>query len=225
MRTKTKHGPGGSAKVFSETVHVIHILDCSGSMYNMHNTQVPFTGSKYAAAVELMNKELGDLPNNFSKFTFSLVEFGDWRRIYRRRWLSDELKPVSLNPTLGMTALNDAIGNTLKDLPLPTTDKYLISIFTDGGENDSHVYRYEAISELVRKFTDAGHTVTFIGTESDVLEAQHQYNVHLSNTLVHDNTAAGINSLSKTRKMSMASYSKAVADGVDVSVGFYKEAN
>jgi hypothetical protein len=62
----------------------------------------------------------------------------------------------------GMTALLDAIGNTIKKVSAKAK-KVLVVIITDGFENSSHEYTREAIKELIKERELEGWTFAYIG--------------------------------------------------------------
>lgn len=199
-------------------VHNVFILDCSGSMGS-------YQGSKYMTALESINEELLVLSKNEDvTFTQTLVEFGSHKSIHITRYMSIDHSalPIRRND-LGMTALNDTILLTLNKLrsDKKPEEKVLVKILTDGGENDSIVANSTTIKELMATCEKEGFTITFIGTTSDTVIAIGAYGLHVSNTMSHDNTSAGIKAASQFRTASTMSYSKGVADGVDVTENFF----
>lgn len=197
-------------------INVLHILDCSGSM---------FWGNKYITAVEGINKELKTLPEVMGNFTFSLIEFGGRDRIEIIRNKSSDLNRVEPRlHDMGCTALSQAIVRGLGLFKLGVKDaKYLVKIFTDGGENNSPAGNTERAAKLIQQFNGAGHTITFVGTELDVQNAIWRYGIDESNTFVHNNTKEGIDKYIGETVSLNAVYAKRVRDGKDVTRSFYKK--
>lgn len=196
-------------------IHNIFVLDRSGSMQMQ---------GRIGAAVEGLLENFASIRADTSgaKNITSLLSF---HSSGLETWdLTEATKlPTVLSKSApgNRTALNDAIyvaGETAKTVKADAT---LISIFTDGGENGSVFSNKQAanyIKELQEKF---GFTVTFIGTQYDVHTMVRNYNVDVTNTVSHDNTAAGISSAMSLTSQSRSAYSKAVVAGEDTLTGFY----
>lgn len=201
-------------------IHNVFIVDASGSM----------SGSKYENAISGVNELLQSISNDTdTDNNVMIVEFEE-RNIKTRLDLGEKV-PTKYKGmgTGGMTPLNQAIGETLEYVEktrkknYDVADKVLVSIFTDGGENSSTgVFRDpKNLSEYIKELESKGFTITFIGTQQEVNYAIQALAMDVTNTLVHTNTAASVKmSFNKTLKSRMA-YSKAVANGEDVTRGFY----
>jgi uncharacterized protein YegL len=200
------------------TIHIVHILDCSGSM----------SGSKYNTALSGLNEELNVLKqNNDASYTYTFVEFESTVRKpqYVLSPITDINKVSAIHPT-GMTALYDAIGQTLKEIKAKRTnkdEKVLVNIFTDGEENNSRSYNSRDIEKLIKDLESEGFTVTFVGTKGDIANIVRTVGIDISNTMSHDNTVRGIQKVAKSRMEATVLYSKAVANGEEVSRGFYSK--
>ncbi len=198
------------------TIHVVDILDSSGSM----------SGSKYAAATEGINHGVKTLKEDVSpvNYTYTMCDFST-TNIFRHTLASlDEVENFR-GYTRDSTALYDAIGDTVNIIRRnkKPTEKILVNIYTDGEENASRRFRSNDISQMIEDLGSQGWTFTFIGTEKDVKFAQSKLKFHDSNTLVHDNTGAGIARGMSVNSTARTSYSAKVAAGEDVSLGFYKD--
>lgn len=198
------------------TIHVIDVLDSSGSM----------SGGKIAAAIKGVNHGIETIKNDKAdvNYTYTLCDFSD-DLIFR--YTLSALKDVNnfRGGTRGSTALYDAIGRSV-ELVQPSvkdTDKVLVNIYTDGEENASRRFRANDIASLIEELSKVGWTFTFIGTQRDVDFAQKNLKFDMSNTLVHDNTSRGMASAFTTNSVSRAAYSSKVSAGEDVSKGFYKD--
>jgi hypothetical protein len=123
--------------------------------------------------------------------------------------------------------LFDAIGKSVESLKpnLQPGDKVLVNIYTDGQENSSRHFTAEAINTLIKALSETGWTFTFIGTKEDVAYAQSRLSFKASNTLIYDGTAKGLEKSFMVNNVSRSAYSSAVADGLDVSEGFFKDIN
>lgn len=199
-------------------IHVVDVLDSSGSMY----------GAKIAAAITGINMGIRGLKEDKSPVDhiYTMCDFSD-DVIFRYLKLPIQAVGEFKGETRGSTALFDAIGKTIEVLKpeLHLGDKVLVNIYTDGQENSSRHYNASAIATLIDALSAQGWTFTFIGTAPDVAHAQSILKVKASNTLVHDNTAESLRSAFVTNTSARSSYSAKVSAGEDVSEGFYKDIN
>lgn len=201
------------------TIHNVYILDASGSM----------GGGKLDNALIGINTEIKLLKKDKNtNYIQTLVDFSNYYDI-RTPYFMVPISNISHYSAVSrnMTALNQAVGETLDKLLLSVDkkDKVLVKIFTDGKENNSQ-YPYRMNSALARKIKeceDKGFTITFVGTELDVNDVVQNLNINISNTLVHDNTSAGVTNAFICSTASTQLYSKKVARGKDVSREFYSK--
>ena len=200
------------------TIHVVDVVDKSGSM----------SGSKDSASVKGVNSGVDSLVNDTSDvhYTYTLCDFADDVLFRNVTAPLNEVKPLKTG-TRGSTALFDAIGQSVEVVKpnIKPNDKVLVNIYTDGQENCSRKFNAGAINTLIKSLSEQGWTFTFIGTDADVRYVQNNLSVAESNTLVHDNTAEGLEKAFATNSRSRSVYSAKVSAGEDVSVGFYKDIN
>lgn len=90
------------------------------------------------------------------------------------------------------TPLYDAIGCGIVKLrrQVIDDDQVLITIITDGLENDSHEYDYKALTSLMDKMKDRGWIITYIGANQDAVKTAHE--LHIDNGLEYDATPQGV---------------------------------
>jgi uncharacterized protein YegL len=203
-------------------IHIIHVLDLSGSMRD-----------KYEHAIRSINKEYEEFNQDTeANYFFSLIPFDSEVKVIT----NDQSNPGPIPSRSlwyqfgGLTSLNDAI---IKSESLserisernPEDDRILVKIFTDGGENSSDntfTIAQRAIKEMQRK----GITVTFVGTPTDVDISVRKYSIDRSNTLVHDNTVQGVMDAFAFSVSSTRGYSSKVKAGLskeETLTGFYKQ--
>jgi hypothetical protein len=205
-------------------IHDVDILDQSGSMIDRWRDRP----DKLAMAIEGISKGISDLKENKeATFTKTLVCFGSGVvNSYKKVSLDKAFAPF--HSDLGSTALYQAVGETLENLLKESNgkDKYLVKIFTDGGENASHgKYRGNPIllGKLIKECETKGFTITFVGTRGDVKRIVDNLNIDESNTLVHDNTSEGVRDAFIETRGATICYAQSVAKGEDVTRGFYKK--
>lgn len=203
-------------------VHNVFIIDASGSM----------SGSKYNTAISGVNELLKSIAQDqFTENTVTIVEFEE-RNIKRMLYMESKL-PTSYSPmgTGGMTPLNEAVGETCESIlndrnnKFSSEDKVLVNIFTDGDENFSQgkYANKQTLSNFLKELEAVGFTITFQGTQQEVNYAVNVLGMSVSNTSVHDNTAASIQRSFAKTVSARVMYSKSVFADEDVTANFYSK--
>lgn len=201
------------ASTFKPTIHILHLLDISGSM----------SGKKLSAAKEGMISELNLLSFDSSvNYVYSVITFSGWQAI------KTIINKVQLTPNPGdlydiingikatdMTAMYDAIGANLPTYIeyASSNTKVLVKIFTDGHDNDSRMYNSNTVRDMIETANTKGVIVTFVGTDTDVLNVQTRLNIKKGNTLAYDGTGAGLKRSYDIANQATVLYSKSVVDG------------
>lgn len=218
-----------AAPAGKQTVHNVHLLDRSSSM----------SGEKYTSAVAGINEEITLLKKDANvNYTQTIIEF-DFKNI---GWSYESglrlVEHYFLTPIQNVTAftgaganggtpLYEAVGKILETLlkRVPAGDKVLVKIFTDGEELHSKgLYANpNVLNSLIKEVEGKGYTVTFVGTERDTDSIVRKVGITRSNTLTHNNTASDIKRAFMVTAQATMSYSKAVADGLDVKENFYSK--
>lgn len=90
------------------------------------------------------------------------------------------------------TPLYDAIGSGISKFrrQVEDDDQVLITIITDGLENDSHEYDYKTVINLMDKMKRRGWMITYIGANQDAIKTAHD--LHIDNGLEYDATPEGV---------------------------------
>lgn len=199
-------------------VHVVDILDASGSM----------AGSKISNANQGIKTGIEKLRDEKNvNHTYTFVHFSDSNDIKTPIFM-EKLNNVKYSyiKDRNSTALYQAVGTTLNKLVEKVKDgeKVLVNIYTDGGENDSKIpYTANYVSNLIENLKSKGYTVTFIGTDRDVLNVINKLNIDESNTLKYNGSADGLKMSMTATFNARTAYSANVAKGEDVSKGFYSK--
>lgn len=207
-------------------IHHCHILDSSGSMM----------GKKYNSAkagimkdIEIVKQQAISFPNITN--TMTIIEFSGSLNINYHCYKVPIEKLTNINFRLigNMTALYQTLGECIEKFIIDreSTDKVLIKVLTDGGENGSvgkyaEIHRHcPNLATLIKKVSNEGFTITFVGTDSDTKSIIANLNIDASNTLVHNNTGKGVeDSYTKTVGATQM-FMRSMSAGEDVSKGFY----
>lgn len=203
-------------KPIKPTIHVVDILDCSGSM----------SGGKIEGTVKGINEGIAKLKeDSTANFTYTLCDFADSHDINFKHTKAKlaAVGKISLK-SRGMTALYDAIGKTLEKFNkvFDANEKVLINIYTDGQENVSRTYSKLRIANIIKEAPAKGITITFIGTEFDTETVIKTLNIDASNTLSYDGSAKGLSKSLGATVSARSTFTASVVKGEDVSKGFYK---
>jgi uncharacterized protein YegL len=88
----------------------------------------------------------------------------------------------------GGTALNDAIGRTIKlvEGDSRNADKIITVIMTDGEENSSHEYSTEAVKQLIERKEKDGWAFIFLGASLNAFQQGAAYGISHANTARYD---------------------------------------
>lgn len=198
-----------------KTIHIVDVVDCSGSM----------DGGKIRGAQEAINAEIKRLQaDNTAEYIYSLCKFSN-REVSFPISKTDIVTVGNLTFRAdGGTPLLDAIGMTIDRLKVVNnTTPTLINIYTDGGENTSERFNRVEIRTMIQLAEKNNCTVTFIGTEQDLIFAINQLGVDRTNTLAYDGSAEGLKMSFMATSNARSMYKDAVNKGEDVSKGFYKK--
>lgn len=143
--------------------HAVLLVDMSWSMLKIQ--------AEAQEGVNQFREKQADLKK--AKITMSLYEFSDRaqnRAGYRKQWgpVKASEAPVYLLEPDGNTALYDAIGRVLLDTEKEIAsmkhhpDKVVVAIMTDGAENSSKEFSFEAVKELVERKKQEGWEIIFL---------------------------------------------------------------
>lgn len=201
------------------TVHIVNILDVSGSMRD-----------KLKDCKKALKDELKALQSETDgiNYVYSLILFSDYSYYH---YLVNKTLVCGVDSGIidsvehmGMTALYDAVYKTL-DYFRDVTDKVLVKIYTDGEENGSTTYTSKDASRLIEDLNSKNFTITFVGTDTDVDNVIRKLRIDPTNTLKYDGTSKGLADSIAFSNDARVNYSKELRAGNDVRTGFYKSFN
>ena len=155
-------------------VYNVIIMDRSGSMWDI---QKP--------AIMGFNEVLGGVKAAQTKYAEVLFDSASIDEVY---WNADPSKAMHLTTKTyvpgSATPLYDAMGRTLtrleRELKGDKNHSVLVTVITDGYENDSCEYDLAAVKALVEHLKDEGWSFAYMGTDHDV----HAVSIDLSITNV-----------------------------------------
>lgn len=150
-------------------VHNLIIVDASGSMDSIYNQALAGINETIKTIDMVHQKDM-----NVDQ-TLTLLSFADGGAKLQYIYKSADIKDVRTvgerdYQLRGMTALYDAIGESVTDLRknVGVNDKALVTIITDGYENDSRIWSGAQIKQLIDELRTKGWVFTYIGANQDV---------------------------------------------------------
>lgn len=110
------------------------------------------------------------------------------------------------------TPLYDAIGSSISKLrrQVLEEDLVLVTIITDGLENDSHEYDYKAITSLMDSMKSRGWMITYIGANQDAIKTARA--LHIDDGLDYDATPEGVKKMMLEERKAREAYYKCIEE-------------
>ena len=140
----------------------------------------------------------------------------------------EHLSPIDeqvYNP-ISMTPLFDSMGLCITKLRhhVKYMDRYnvLVTILTDGEENNSKEYTRSMIKTLVSELSSENWTFTYIGANHDVMDSASS--ISITNILVFEASSMGMNHILDLEKRARMRFSQRIQDGdIEMNNFFYDE--
>lgn len=195
------------------TIHIVDILDCSGSM---KVGKIKNANQGIKEGISKLKKE------DDANYMYTFCDFSHNNDIQFSILGTPITQVIHVDKfARGYTALFDAIKKTiLMVAPLVSSgEKVLVNIYTDGADNTS----YTTPSQV--RLLLQGHPnfiLTFIGTGQDVEYIVGRLGLDESNTLTYDGTSKGLENSMKATSLARKEFTTKLAAGEDVTRGFYK---
>ena len=160
-----------SDKVDIKSTSIVFVMDASGSMETMGDEPVQGLNNFYTK-----QKESGE-------FTSTLVFFSENVTFHHKNINGKDVPTLTKNDYNigGMTALYDAIGQSIEYQKSIKTENVIFVILTDGLENSSREYKKTTIKNLITKM-EKEHKWLFIylGANQDSFEVSSGLGIHNS---------------------------------------------
>lgn len=188
--------------------YTVMVMDASGSMGRMREE-----------ALDACNQQLRDIRKNVEgddivarvglvKFASTVEEPTVWNRPISK---VNNLQKRDYK-TGGMTAMLDAVGTAidklmeLEDINDEDTT-VLVNIISDGDENNSKEYSYEAIAEKIKKLQETGRwTFTYSGANQDLSKLSQRLSIPTGNMQAWTATSKGLKDATTARSGSFSGY-------------------
>jgi uncharacterized protein YegL len=208
-----------AAPVKRSVTDVVFVLDGSGSMNGLH--------SDVRRSLEQQIAALANAANESNTYEFSVINFGGLTVEQTPfRDVRDGFSPSLYRPPGGGTPLHDAIGRAINTCAARDDNarSFLISVLTDGEENQSTTYKHVLIDMLKRYTKTDRYTFTFAGPHGCQSEAL-GLGIPSGNITSWEQTAAGLKFLSSVSTQSLSTYTSNRSAGIRGSTSFYVQPN
>lgn len=165
MKTQSNHSHG----FLSRRVHNLIILDESGSMQSIKKATIQGF-NEIVQTIRGVERQFPEQEHFVTLVTFNSL--GIKTKLFARKVKNlKEIDENTFQPD-AMTPLHDAIGISVNKLRQKIEREkdcsVLVTILTDGAENDSKEYSEAAIKKLIEELKTQGWTFTYIGANHDV---------------------------------------------------------
>ena len=169
-------------KIEKTKVYNVIIMDRSGSMWDIRKPAI-MGFNEVLGGVKAAQTKYAETQEQF--ITLVLFDSSSIDEVY---WNADPSKAEHLTDKTyvpgACTPLYDAMGRTLtrleKELKGDENHSVIVTVITDGYENDSREYDLASVKALVEHLKDRGWTFAYMGTDHDV----HAVSIDLSITNV-----------------------------------------
>lgn len=201
-------------------VHNLIILDESGSMSSIKNTIIQGF-NELVQTIQGIEKQFPEQEHFISFMSFNslgqkLLHFTDPASNLR------QIDDNNYNPA-SQTPLYDAMGFSISKLKQSlegqTNYNVLVTILTDGEENDSKEFSKNDIKKLIEELKQNRWTFTYIGTDHDIDKIANQLSIN--NTLVFEKNDADIKYMFKKDRSSRSNYSKKLSNNEDIISNYF----
>lgn len=209
MKTEKKH-----------KVHNLIILDESGSMLSIKKS-ILRGFNELVQTVKGIEKEFPEQEHFVSLVTFNglghkTLHFAD--PVAKLEMIDDSrYKPDSLTPLYD--AMGFSFAKLINYLENETDYNVLVTVLTDGEENDSKEFNGLAIKKQIEELKQNNWTFTYIGTDHDV--ESFAISVSIDNTLRFSKTEEGVSAMFEVEKEARSNYSRKIRENSDTKGGFY----
>lgn len=203
-----------------QKVHLIMVLDCSGSMMSVREEIVRGFNSALDEWKSLDKTKLFVTRLDFSVQGTSHV------RVVCQRETPSKVGHFGLETYTpqGLTNMLDAVGQAISIGTDDTlSDSVVVVILSDGEENASSVHTYESIADLIGARSAMGNwTFAYVGANQDLSKVATQLNIPIANTMNYVSTANGTAGALASLTRSLGAH---YASGATSTFTFFSEEN
>lgn len=167
---------------------IVCILDRSGSMWTVSDD-----------ALGGINQFIKDQKKETGKANLTLILFDNHYEVVYDRVPIKDVEPLDSYEPRGSTALLDAVGKAtttmykhIQDLPEnEKPDNVIITIMTDGQENDSKEYTKGSLKSLIEARTSDGWNYVYLSADENAFHDGVSIGIAAHNTVMYSSSSEG----------------------------------
>jgi hypothetical protein len=205
-----------------QQVHNLIILDESGSMGSIKTTIIQGF-NELVQTIQGIEKQFPEQEHlitfvSFNSLGQKVFHFVD--PVSKLKQLDDKTyKPDALTPLFD--AMGFSINKLKQSLQAQSDYNVLVTILTDGEENDSKEFSRNDIKKLVEDLKHNRWTFTYIGTDHDVEKIASSLSIN--NTMVFEKNDADIKRMFMKEQSARANYSQKIRSKEDISSNYFED--
>jgi len=196
------------------------ILDESGSMQSI-KTQTINGFNELTQSIKTTEKEFPEQFHYISFVTFNSQGIKNRIDFMPVRELELD-EGIDYQPN-AMTPLYDAIGTSIMQIKSKLQNvqdhRVLVTILTDGLENDSREFKHKHVKKLISQLKPKGWTFTFIGADFDVMKVSKD--ISIINYCYFKKSEEGVSEFFDKEMKARKNYMKKIHDGEDTSDDYF----
>ncbi len=219
MKTKTTDSNGFQKR----TVHNLIILDESGSMQSIKTATIQGF-NEVVQTVKGVEKQFPEQEHYITLVTFNGL--GIKTKLFAKKVKTLKEIDEKIYQPDSMTPLYDAIGfsvNKLRgEIEAKKDCRVLVTILTDGEENDSKEFSGADIKKLIQTLKKQGWTFTYIGANHEVEKVA--FSLSITNSMKFEANEADVKRAFDDDKDSRIAYCLALREDEDVQKDYFNKA-
>lgn len=207
-------------------IHNLIIVDESGSMGGLEKVTIDGI-NETIATIKKAQEDFGDNQQHYLTLVCFDSRGGDVppvRTHYNAMPITCVRDFFAYNPT-GCTPLFDAMGESLTTLHDRIKDDEnatgVVTVITDGLENDSHKWTGEALRKLIERLKEEGWTFSYMGSCHDVVEVTMKLSI--DHVMEFDHDAVGASNTWHRDSSSKRAYYERMNRDFDAGASFEKK--
>jgi hypothetical protein len=198
------------------------ILDESGSMHSIKSSTINGF-NEVVQTIKGIEKQFPEQEHFISLVSFNglgIKEILFNEPVKQLNEIDDKTyQPDSLTPLYD--AMGFSINKLNKELENIPESKVLVTVLTDGEENDSKEYNGKSIKKLVEEMKSKDWTFTYIGANHDV--EKFAFSLSINNTMTFFANDEDVRAMFAKEKKARKRFSKNIRENKDPSLDFYNE--
>lgn len=218
MKTKNENSNGFKKR----TVHNLIILDESGSMNSIKTATIQGF-NEVVQTVKGVEKQFPEQEHFITLVTFNGL--GIKTKLFAKKVKTLKEIDGKIYQPDSMTPLYDAIGFSVNKLRAEIEAKkdctVLVTILTDGEENDSKEFSGTDIKKLIQALKKQGWTFTYIGANHNVEKVA--FSLSITNTMKFEANAKDVKRVFDDDHESRVSYCLALREDKDVQEDYFNK--